>query len=225
MVQIQIRPGTVEERRLVEGWLRSDYAGWVFVGVLFAVIPFLLFGQLGWGLGIAFAPHLAALWRFIGWGIAAVVFYVPIRKFVLRQRQIRSKLADDLNDFQVQEIVVAYCSARQVSIQGSDEPAVLIELDQDRGLLLHGDYLLQHATYGASTASEFNSEYFNGLPSPWSFPSDRFVLTRLPHSGRVLSITIHGEYLAPEKSEQKLPSLNSLNRESSIVEREMARLH
>ncbi len=221
MVQIQTRSGTQAERRVVEGWLKVDYVSWVFVGMLFAIIPFLLFGQLGWSLGIAFWPHWAGLWQFIGWSIAALVFYVPMRKFVLRQQKTKSDLSADLEEFIVQEIVVAYCDSSKVRVQGSDEAALLVDLGQGRGLLLHGEYLTQHVTYGASTASDTMPEFFNGLQAPWSFPSDRFVLTRLPKSGRVLGITVHGDYVEPVESELVLPAME---KESAIVEREMTRL-
>lgn len=47
-------------------------------------------------------------------------------------------------------------------------------------------------------------QFLNGLPTPYSFPSSAFTVTRLPHSGRVLSVRVQGAYLPPEKEVETL---------------------
>ena len=51
-----------------------------------------------------------------------------------------------------------------------------------------------------------HDEFFNGLPTPNSFPSTEFTVSRFPNSGEVVGIRVAGEYVAPECEVEALKS-------------------
>jgi len=83
---------------------------------------------------------------------------------------------------------------------GARDPAILFVGDNDRMLVLQGQWLRLAETYGAPEPDiDQTEETFNFLDPPHAFPTSDFVVTRLPQSGDVLDIRLAGSYVAPEK--------------------------
>lgn len=96
------------------------------------------------------------------------------------------------------------------SDHSSMDPAVCFDLGEGRLLLLVGQWMCGPKKFGVprgealEASDEIQETVPNGLPPPWSFPSESFVLRRLAASGDVLSIRVKGVFVKPEQGSATL---------------------
>ncbi len=140
-------------------------------------------------------------------GIVLLLAPVCARMYLgyLASERARRRLAErDARDLSVQVIEVK--NPRSVTLHPNSgvDPVIGIDVGAGRVLLLQGQWLWDHDTYGAALEEAPDDGVFNGLPEH-AFPSSRFVLSRLPHSGTVLSIAVLGEYVHPGPEADALP--------------------
>ncbi len=236
MYQIHSRPPTSKELYDLRQRQRTTLFSKLFVGAAFAVVPFLLMGQLCWWLATLFDPGHQELWRWVGYGAVGYTFYIMTQPVVSFWKTESAAIQADLNEQVIEEIAVSYTAACQftpsengISDSNLDLPMLEFALDDRRTLLLVGIYLLDPQTYEAGYVDHPESgedlpqeSSFNQLPPPFAFPSDRFVVTRWRHCGTVLSIRIHGGYLPPESRDMEYfksrYQFNDLNLPSQILE-------
>lgn len=183
---ISSRPPTEDERKDMAGRAGFDLGSY---GCL------LLFG----GLGPAFVVGLFAGWV-IGCIAGAGLLLVWLVWFIPYERRQRRRAALDAKDQIVQEITVRDPRVVEIDPDTDNEPVLVFDIGRGKSLFLQGQWLRDPSTYGAPEhEGDPEEEFLNGLAAPWSFPSTSFIVTRLPHSGRVLGIQVMGEYRQPEK--------------------------
>jgi hypothetical protein len=205
MHTVTTRPPNQEEQRVLQGQKRPDVASFGCLALFFGIIPIFLLGKLGAWIG-SFASGQSVIYgRWIGWLVGIGVFGWALVTFnpYARRQQLRGRKDADVQ--LVQEIAVSQARVVEILLISDNEPILAFDIGDGKMLFLQGQWLRDSSTYGAPQQDDDPEELFlNGLPKPFSFPSTAFTVTRLPHSGRVLSITVRGDYLAPEKKVEAL---------------------
>jgi hypothetical protein len=199
------RPPNQEELRVLQGQKRPDVASFGCLTIFFGIIPIVLLGKLGAWVGGFASAQSAASGRWIGWLVGIGVFGWALATFIpyARRQQLRGR--KDADEQLVEEIAVSQARVVEILLISDNEPILAFDIGDGRILFLQGQWLREPSTYGAPPQEGDPEEQFlNGLPKPFSFPSTAFTVARLPHSGRVLRITVRGDYPAPEKKIEAL---------------------
>jgi hypothetical protein len=211
---ISMTPMAEEERETGKRRAGMDFASW---GCLTVVMG----GGLGTGLWMAcgwirskFGPSGQSTGRWIAVLITVVVFAAMAISFRRSEKKDQTRSKTDVESGQVQELRVR--TGRVFELMGehsSIDPALCFDLGGGRLLLLVGQWLINdYQLFGVPAGvdpesdDEITETIPNRLPAPWSFPSQSFVLRRLPESGQVLSIRVEGEFVKPEASDIVLAS-------------------
>ena len=198
--QIDERPLTDDERQRIASRTNADFAAsWGCLALPFALVTFgaqYVGGAVaGWpGRLLAVALGLAAF---------ATAFHSFRRFEVKGRRQIRA----DLEAGVVQQIHVRTSRVAQFEPDHSSiDPAFAFDIGRGNLLVVAGQWIVNEPrTFGVPSGTaplvdeDLAEAIGNRLPPPWSFPSDRFTLSRLPVSGEVLSVRVAGEALVPTK--------------------------
>lgn len=127
------------------------------------------------------------------------MFLYVLVTFIPFERRKRQRAMRDHRAQNVQEILVTNPRVVEIGLINDNEPILAFDIGESKILFLQGQWLRDNETYGAEFCdSDEGEEFINGLPPPHSFPSSQFTITRLPHSGEVIRISVAGEYLEPE---------------------------
>jgi len=182
-----------------------------------------LWGVAGW-IGSWFGEGARRTGNWVGL-IGAVVFMGYITLVVSRHIGRRRKLRNsDANQGLVEELEVTTGRVMELnSDHSSTDPAVCFDLGEGRLLLLVGQWQWEPRIFGVpdgeepESTDEINETVPNQLPAPWSFPSDSFVLRRLPVSGEVLSVEVRGAFVKPEKGTAWLTAAEGRDFHESMI--------
>jgi hypothetical protein len=208
MHEITSRPPTARERRIIEASTRPDIASYGCIVMFFGIGFSLLLGWLGGRIGSFHSEDAATFGRWIGWTLAAAIFVYVLVSFASLERRLRRRASKDARALAVQEVSVSDPRLVEIYPINDNEPILAFDIGQGKLLFLQGQWLRDPVTYGAEEAEELEDDacddFLNGLPAPHSFPSSKFTVTRLPNSGRVLGISVEGEYLSPEVAVEAL---------------------
>jgi hypothetical protein len=169
--------------------------------MVFGVAPVVLLALLGGWLAGHFAPEHVVAGRTVGAIAGGGIFVAALVTFVPFDRRQRRRAAGDVKNMLVQEIEVRNPRVVGIGLISDNAPILAFDIGEGKLLFLQGQWLVNdNALYGAPPLTgDAYEEYLNGLPPPHSFPSSAFRLTRLPHSGHVLSIRVAGTYVLPER--------------------------
>jgi hypothetical protein len=201
MHHVRNRPPTDDEKRLLESRAKSDLYG---CGVLYVVFAGLsayglsqIFGFLGW----LFSPTIEYYGKWFG-VLLSMVLILPLLSMFWKAARKWKHLAElDLDSDVVEEIQVVTNRVIEIGTEGNADPILAIDLDDRKILYLQGQWLFDPHVYGAAgpeNEPDQSGDFLNGLPGPYSFPSNNFTVVRLPSSGDVLRIAVSGDYLKPE---------------------------
>lgn len=200
MHTISTRPPTPDEQKTIAARSRTDVASYGCI-TLIAAGPAFLLGKLGHWLGAFVSPEIAVYGQCIGWAIAAAIYIPMLISFVPYERRQRKLAEIDKRNQLVQDIHVTSPRFVEVAMVGNTGPNLAIDIGNERILYLQGQWLYDCDIYGAaSPENDEADELFNGLPTPHSFPSSEFTISRLPNSGEVLRIQVSGDHVRPETS-------------------------
>ncbi len=205
MHTVTTRPPNQEEQRVLQAQKRPDVASFGCLTIIFGIVPFFLLGKLGAWIGGFASDQSVVYGRWIGWAVGVGILVLALAAFIpyARRQQLRGR--KDVDEQLVQEIAVSQSRVVEIFLISDNEPILAFEIGEGKILFLQGQWLRDSSTYGAPRQNDDPEEQFlNGLPKPFSFPSTAFTVARLPHSGRVLSIAVRGDYLAPEKKVEAL---------------------
>jgi len=201
MHTIATRPPKQDERRALEGEKRLDVASFGCLTIFLGIVPVFLLGKLGAWIGSFVSEQAVIYGCWMGWAVGLGIFAWALVTFIPYERRQRRRGSKDAADQVVQEITVSQPRVLEIGLISDNEPILAFDIGGQKILFLQGQWLREPYTYGAPRQDTDPEEQFlNGLPKPFSFPSTAFTVTRLPHSGRVLSIRVQGDYLAPEKT-------------------------
>lgn len=146
-------------------------------------------------------------------GIYGTTLLAPLPRVLRshRRRMARDRaLRDDLLGGVVEVIEVHAADATLTWL--AHEPAICLELSAEQRLLLHGDRLhWDLALFGLSTAeatgldeeedegedNDMDDQTGEAWRSLTCFPNSHSVIHRLPHSGKLLRIELHGSPIEP----------------------------
>jgi hypothetical protein len=199
------RPPNQEEQRVLQEQKRPDVASFGCLTIFFGIIPIFFLGKLGAWIGGFASGQWVVHGRWIGWLVGIVTFGWALATFIPYARRQRMRGCFDADKQIVQEIAVSQPRVVEIFLISDNEPILTFDIGDGKILFLQGQWLRDPSTYGAPQQNDDPEEQFlNGLPKPFSFPSTAFTVTRLPHSGRVLRIMVHGDYLVPEKKVEAL---------------------
>lgn len=206
MYKITTRPATDDERRIIRDQARFDIASLGCLTIVLGIVPAVAFGWLGGWIGSFLSPDLAAIGRYIGWALSAVIYCSALLSFVPYARRQHKRASEDFEDSIVQQVSVSTTRVVEIGLIDDNEPILAFDMGGDKILFLRGQWLYDPATFGADskTSDDAHEDFLNCLPAPHSFPSSRFTIHRLPHSGRVLTIQVAGNYLAPDRTVEAL---------------------
>ena len=131
--------------------------------------------------------------RYTGWiaGLIGLIYgtvtYWPTER--TRRQQAEADRADSV----IEVLTVESDQVVELFCLGSHEPCLVFDLDDNRLLYLHGQWIRWHSTYSdAPIVGDGNDDYFNLLEPPDSFPADAFLVNRLRNSGHVFGIHVTG---------------------------------
>lgn len=205
MHTITTRSQTADEQQLIAARVRPDFASYGCIVILFAVIATLGLGKIGgWLFGIVSADA-ATYGQWAGWSAGAILFVSALVAFIPYERRQRHLASIDHETQLVQDIQVTASRVIQIGLIDDNEPILAFDVGEHKILYLQGQWLWDHATYGAEPLEgDAYEEYINGLPAPHSFPSTKFTVTRFPNSGEVVSIRVSGGYCVPETEVEAL---------------------
>ncbi|WP_437739521.1 hypothetical protein WME73_28300 [Sorangium sp. So ce302] len=160
--------------------------------------------------------HWRTIGPVVGLGLGAVLGALALLGYRAASREARARWDEDLRAAEVEELRVETSRAVELDAGHSAlSPAVVLDLGEGQLLLLYGQPVAEPEVYGRdgwpTTAADDRDDnddedpfaaWWNGMPPPHAFPSERFTLTRLRATGEVLSIAIEGPYLAPEPAHE-----------------------
>jgi len=196
---------------------------------------------VGWSAGLAwllgkmcslFGAHWITIGKTTGGVLGGLLFLHFVRIMWKSLQEERGRFKRDIEKGEVEVFDIQ--TGRVSELHGdhsSIDPAICIDLGDNRVLLLIGQWIWDADRYVNSEGktpdpiNEDHDGHFNRLPAPWSFPSARFVLRRLPESGHVLSISPEGSYIKQENSKIVLVAKHGRDyRESQILQGSMDNL-
>ncbi|WP_144043574.1 hypothetical protein [Rhodopirellula baltica] len=167
------------------------------MALTFGIFPGFALGLVGGWLGGFVSPDAATWARYIGWLVGIIGLTYGIVWYWPNERRRRQQADADSTDTVVEELTVNSSRVIELFCLGSHEPCLVFDLGGNQLLFLHGQWIRWESTYGApDIVDDGNDDYLNLLDPPYSFPSDSFVVTRLPNSGHVFGISVTGDYLA-----------------------------
>lgn len=218
MHSITRRRATETEQQFIRAGATQLLGAYFSVAVL-ALLAGVATWFAGRWIGGLFSPAAAISGRILGAGVAVVGYVMFIVKFRPYERRWRERAQRDIEAAEVQEISVRGARVVEIGLIDDNEPILAFDIGKGLILFLRGQWLRESHIYGAEAVDEdeLEEEFINGLRTPHSFPSDAFTLMRLPHTGRVLSIRVEGEYLAPG------PAVEALKPEYEFGESELFR--
>lgn len=203
MYTIKSRTPTQDENKKLKALCRFDVRSCGCATIFICVAPVIIFTLfsvgIGWIVGrpldemLIVGPLMGGLFGLFC-SIVFLLTYIP------RQRSNLRSATEDSKAQCIQDIHVT--SSRVIEIDpGNDlEPVLAFEIDGNSILLLKGQWLREDRIYGAKLVEEdeYSDKYHNGLPAPYSFPSNKFTISRFPNSRIVTAIHVQGSYLTPE---------------------------
>lgn len=200
MVEITTRSMNQSERDILQQKGRALGMGFAIVLTLLALLGGGFLSMLLRGIGQNLGPVSGQFGYWIGWGIAVILGAFAARAYFTNERKRIEAATLDLQTNQVEEIVIAGADVVEIGVDALEEPAIVFRLDGDQLLLMQGGWLFDPAIYGDDPERDLvdmDPEFFNGLRTPRSFPSSRFVVIRFPLSKQIAAIRVEGEYVAP----------------------------
>jgi len=207
MLVLHERSPSPSEARVITRGSRPVAASYGCLALLFGVAPaFYLRVPLKWLLARV-APPLVPSAPSIAFAVSLVCCAGALISYYRYERQLRARGAQDVQHGSVQELQVSGITRCVELASDTDHaPVICIAVSSKQLLFLAGQWLTDGAIYGAPDFhGDPDDSRFNGHPDPFGFPSSAFVLTRLPHSGSVLGITISGEYVSPSRLNITIP--------------------
>lgn len=190
---------------MLEGQKRPDVASYGCLMLFFGIIPIFLLGKLGAWIGSLASQQAVTYGRWSGWVAGIGILVLALATFIPYERRQRLRRRKDSETLLVQEIAIANPRVLEIGLINDNEPILAFDIGEQKILFLQGQWLREPGIYDAPDQDiDPEEQFLNGLPKPFSFPSNAFTVTRLPHSGRVLSIRVQGDYIAPEKTVEAL---------------------
>ncbi len=222
----------MEELSRIQEQAKADsLAGYVFLLVLFGFGTFVL-GEAALWLGEFVSDILGTTARLVAWGLGCVTAIYALAAFARGNREKRRLINSDIALATVQEVEVWESRVAEVAAIDSRQPVIAFEINKNKLLLLQGQWLIDPATYGLPNDDRDPFDAcVNGLGPPNSFPSSRFVVTRLANSGLVLSIRVLGDYVTPQgplealETQFEFPDSEILDGELSDLPSALSRAH
>lgn len=200
MLEVSTRSPTPDERRFIEGQCNPDVASLGCIAIAFGIAPAFVLGLAGGWLGSLVSPDAAIWCRYAGWIIGFLSLIYGFVWYWPKERKRKQQAKADSADVIVEELTVNSSRVVELSCPSSHEPCLVFDVGDNQLLYLHGQWLRWESTYGASLViDDGNDDYLNLLDPPNSFPSDSFVVTRLPNSGHVFAIKVTGDYLVADQ--------------------------
>lgn len=153
---------------------------------------------IGGFIGSFLPPAIATYSCWIGWCLGAFILIVLLCAYVPYERRQRCLASADTEADSITDIQVTNARAYELGPVGNLSPIFAIDIGDEQILYLAGQWLYDPSTYGApDLAIDEQERSANGLPAPYSFPTDDFTITRFPVSGEVVAIATNGNYIAP----------------------------
>ncbi|MDH5509782.1 MAG: hypothetical protein OEZ32_05430 [Nitrospinota bacterium] len=203
------RAPTKKERAIVDFENKPDWASNLFL-IFCAVIGSLALGAMvGWLGELLKFPH-PERYRYLAWAVGGLLYLFTTVSFNLSDLPRIRNARLDLLSGTVQQIHVKNPTAILLGYNNTVDPLLALDLGEGKILYLYGQWMFDNRIFGAP---EFDQEVLdeenlqkrvNGMPDPYGFPSTEFTLVRMRHCGRVLSVSVVGEYLPPEERTQTL---------------------
>ncbi|MFO0969290.1 MAG: hypothetical protein U0793_27350 [Gemmataceae bacterium] len=204
MHTITSRPATDQERAVIAAEAGLDFGSYGCLVLCLGVVPTLLLGWVGGLVGGFISEEAHDVGRWVGGALGVLIFIVALATFIPFERRKRRRAGGDAEVQMVEEIAVTDPAVISVELIDNNEPILVFDIGADKLLLLQGQWLRDERIYGAPPRDADHVDFVNELPEPYSFPSTAFTVSRLPFSGRVLSIRVSGRYLAPAKAVEAL---------------------
>jgi len=168
--------------------------------------PWMLYSAGRW-IGGRWGADWAATGSKIGLALGLAVFSAVAVSYYRFERKKRSRGKKDFAERIVQEISVQDPKVIEIGLISDNEPILCFEIGGGTLLYLQGQWLRDSDTYGvAPPEGDPDDDTINGLSGTAAFPSSNFLVTRLPHSGRVLGIRTFGRYVPPDGPVEALKS-------------------
>jgi hypothetical protein len=204
---LQSRPATDKELAAIHRHAHVNVGSYLSVTFLFGILPTVILTFVGGRIGGMLSTDHILTGRCIGGLLGATIFLWAILDLRRSERRHHEEAILDEVDHTVEEITVTNPRVLQLASQGDNDPVLALDIGGNEVLLLQGAWLHDPRTYGTHDHgdSDANDGIMNGLPHPFSFPSTSFTITRLPHSGDVLRIEVHGNYIRPDQTVGALP--------------------
>ena len=100
-------------------------------------------------------------------------------------------------------------------------PSILLELEDEKYLLLNGQWLLDQDIYGEESKQyyEEDSDIFNGYKEPFSFPATEFELWVSKLDDEPCKIIVLGTYIEPAEVTWKTPE-QYYDRKYAVIDRD-----
>ncbi|MCJ8329976.1 MAG: hypothetical protein HRT89_13445 [Lentisphaeria bacterium] len=128
-----------------------------------------------------------------------IYFSIDFYKHGKKRRKLAALDSDSMS---VQEIRVKDPEVVEIKLVNANSPIVCFDIGDDTLLYLQGQWLYAPQTYGLKehpSKGKQQDKFLNYLPEPYCFPRTEFVLVRTINTGEVLSLSLAGQYLLPEK--------------------------
>lgn len=216
--EITTRPATENELAHLRS-RRSSLMGYVGCWLVVAVALASQLSLLVWIL-----IDLADAWIGVLTGI--VIATLGVAAWMRHNAPVDRRIRADLERAQVQVLRGAAESVWSVRREGDAiADTLVIALEDARCLILRGGFLgsevgVPGEAEPGGRGAAVDDRTFNGLAAPYSFPSERFELTRFPTSGVVVRIDAIGAYQAPAALHgidvRRLATFESLVVEASV---------
>jgi hypothetical protein len=204
MHTISTRPPTSDEHQIIDQDASFHFGGLIFTALFFGAGAFGA-GLVGEWLGSFFSNTVAKVGRYVGWGLGGGFVLLLLAACIGGELARRRLGRRDKADQQVQEIDVRNPRVIEIDPLNDHAPLLCFDMGDNMLLYLRGQWMLDIGIYGSDSPNgDENDDWFNGLDDPYGFPSTEFTVARLPHTGKVLRITIRGNYLPPEKKDREL---------------------
>jgi hypothetical protein len=223
--RIETRPLTDDELRRVARKTRAGFAAsWGCLALPAAIVTF--------GLQWIGTEMMGWPGRLAGLAIGFVLFAILARGFRQFENETRARLRADIESGIVEEIHVQTSRAMRLDADHSSiDPALCFDIGGGKLLFVVGQWIVNEPRLIGVPAGAVHGDIDedvadtipNRLPPPWSFPSERFTLSRLIVSGEVLGIRVEGPFLTPSKG-PLLEAAHHRVRSSMIVDGDLEAL-
>ncbi|MCM8526264.1 MAG: hypothetical protein NE327_07090 [Lentisphaeraceae bacterium] len=197
---ISLRKPTASEFNLIQKSTKTNYVSIAYLIIIFGVVPFFLFGDLfGWIGSFIEKQELGKSFGRLSSFVFFIYFFFQHNKYEKKSKRDSHK---DLSLNQVEDISVETDTVYNIELVNDNEPIFAFDIGQGKILYLQGQWIRDYETYGLendSSVGDVGDEYLNSLPEPYSFPQDKFTVSRFQNTGEVFKIKLEGSYLSPVK--------------------------